>query len=779
VKRIGIGLLCCLSLVWSSDKRLITIQTLVSFPSIREVQLAPDGKWIIYTLRTTDFESNRYRRHLWKVDTQEGHPQQFTYSSGNEWHPRISPDGRYVAFFSDREDETSKKQTRVWILPANGGEARPLSLPDKDWEDFQWLPTSRGLILLGSEKAPPAVKQWQEEHKAEGLDAQVHTRPYPKRIFYRLELPADKGQLIYRGDPGIQEFQISPTGQGLVYVTNYTGDPNDWVEEDLFYLEFGNNPQPRRLTSFPGAESHPRCSPDGKWIAYLALNSPQKPFSQTEIDLISLTGKGHRRLTATFDRTIGDFWWPTSDTIYFTAALGLTNHLFATDLSGKTQALTAGAAYFHRFAFNRWGRQAAAVKETAVTLGEIVFFHHWGRPPHVLTNFSDSLRSYQLARQEIISWPSRDGRFRIEGLLVHPAQKPARPGPLLLWIHGGPAGRVDIALQQWGNFQAFAAEGFTILAPNYRGSEGYSANFQVANYRDLGGGDYQDIMAGVAEVIRQRLVAPESLVVMGGSYGGYMTNWIISHTQRFKAAVSAYGIFSLMTDFSNSDYAQWELDYLGVTYWQRPDLYRRMSPASFVDQIKTPTLIIHGSDDNNTFPSNSRELYRALKTLGTPVAFVEYPREGHGISEPGHRVDLFYRELDWFNRWLKRGTPAHYGEWVGRDWRFRVLDLQSGVKFLNRGDSLFTVISFVLDGRDSHRPLALQAQDIYLTRGQRRVKPEGVPSGELLGKIDSDPIQLQAGESSTALKVAFPGEFVPGAVFGIEGLGRSRLLPWR
>ena len=332
------------------------------------------------------------------------------------------------------------------------------------------------------------------------------------------------------------------------------------------------------------------------------------------------------------------------------------------------------------------GRSLAYVQESATALPEIFLRDEHGQA-HQLTQLNaDFAKNYLLPRQEVVSWTSPDG-LAIEGVLTLPEgeEKEKRrrgeeenqeaveaqstpnsqlstPYPLIVQIHGGPKGRSTNTLQNYSMAPVWAAEGYAVLRPNFRGSEGYGNDFAVANRRDLGGGDFNDIMAGVDWCIAQSIADPKKLGVMGGSYGGYMTNWAIGHTNRFKAAVSMFGIFHLQTDYSNSELSRWENDYAGAYYWEDPEIYRRMSPGTYLDAIQTPTLIIHGDEDSNTFISNSKELYQALRHRGVTAQFVHYPREGHGVREPNHKMDEMRRCFVWMDKYVRNGgqNPAVY-----------------------------------------------------------------------------------------------------------------------
>jgi acetyl esterase/lipase len=268
-----------------------------------------------------------------------------------------------------------------------------------------------------------------------------------------------------------------------------------------------------------------------------------------------------------------------------------------------------------------------------------------------ITDLNPDWRETGLCPQRSYRWTCDGGE--VEGLLVLPSDAPeGRPSPLVVYVHGGPHSVVQNTLKHGACLQWLARMGYAVLAPNYRGSAGYGAAFSVANRKDLGGGDYRDILAGVDSLVADGIADPERLAIMGGSYGGYMTNWAISQTDRFRAAVSMFGIFNWITDFSNSEVSNFEPDYFGGYYWEDPTLYVERSPFRHVQNIRTPVLIMHGESDSNTFISNSREMHQALRALGRTVRFIRYPREEHGFMEPRHRADMHYRIARWLEAHL-------------------------------------------------------------------------------------------------------------------------------
>ena len=363
-------------------------------------------------------------------------------------------------------------------------------------------------------------------------------------------------------------------------------------------------------------------------------------------------GTGKKNLTKDFNLAVNSFSWKDNNTILFTVDEGTNEQLYKITLSnGKIEKLTAGNMVISDISLSTKG-DLCYDSENAITLNEIFVNNK------KLTNFSQQLAQYNPGTQEVVSYKSDDGKFNIEGILFKPANfDNAKKYPLILTVHGGPYGSFKNTFSQIYGTKIWTDKGYLVFAPNPRGSSGYTDEFAQANRYDLGGGDYSDIMAGVDYIISQGSVDTTRMGVTGGSYGGYLTNWIISQNNRFEAAVSMYGLFSLFTDWSNSVQPAWEKMYLGYYYWEKQinmeNQYVSRSPAFYVQNIKTPTLIMHGDKDIYTNISNSREMYQALHTRGIPVQFVVFPRAGHGLrNEPNQYIDVVKRATNWFEKYI-------------------------------------------------------------------------------------------------------------------------------
>ena len=648
------------TILWGEDEKKLTIEDVLSFQVPRSIAISPDGSKVAFIIREPDFKESIFRSHIWLTDISRGTTKQFTYSQKSERSPQWSPDGSYLAFISTREGKP-----QIFLIPVDGGEGIRLTEAEGGVMNFRWMPDGKEIIYLTKEQPPEEKKKEKEKKKKEKFDAYVVGEEKYRNQLWKVNIESKKAVKVFDGDYGLSQFEVSPDGKRVAYVTNYTGDPNDGKRMDIWILNLENG-KADQLTNFPGAESGVSWSPDGKWLCYQKGIDPEFGPSERDLYLIPAYGGKPKNLTTALNLSVGRYkWFPEGERLIFSCPKGVYNHLFTLSLKKeKATPLTEGERFYSQFDLSRDAKRLVYLLEDSRSLPQLWTATPDNKDPKQITELNKRFQELQLASQEVIRWKSTDG-WTIEGILVKPLDyKEGQRYPLIVIVHGGPAGRIVNTLTGSRSAQLFAAQGYAVFLPNFRGSSGYDNKFVTSNIKDIGGGDYQDIMSGVDYLTERGIADPDRLGVMGGSYGGYMTNWIISQTDRFKAAVSMYGIFSLITDFSNSNIPYWEKQYLGDYYWEKIDLYLQRSAFSYVRNIRTPVLIMHGDQDANTFISNSQELYTALKLLKATYEFVRYPREGHGISrEPNHIRDLFQRQLRWFNKYIlgeeepqKKGT---------------------------------------------------------------------------------------------------------------------------
>ena len=724
-----------------------------------EVQVASDGTRIAYTLSETDWDDGRITSHIHVVTTaDDGEARQVTRGATGESFPLWSPDGKWLAFYTAREDadisdedeapDDDPKQ-QVYLLPMDGGggEAEKWTDAPEGVAAFEWLPDSSGIVYLAQEARRAPLQAFRDDKQERKDDAVVEREEHFRGQVWRIDRTDKKAKLAHPGDLGIGEIAVSPDGKSVAYVTNYTGEVNDYHKADVWLLSLETG-ETQPLTDGPGGKFHPVWMPDGQSVLFTQPEIPELSYSQENLYSVSIDGGGVECLTQNFAPDISGWravWFDGSGTLYVGAATGTTTGVYKRAGDGFVP-LVSGDEHVHDFHVGANGG-IAYVASSSADVPEVLWLAPNASEPVTLTDHNEDWQEkYRVEPTHLVRWASTED-MEIEALLTLPIDyEPGQSYPLIVNLHGGPHGRATQSLTPYNEAQVYAARGYGVLAPNYRGSEGYGSAFSTANRGDLGGGDFRDVMAGVDWAIREGIADPQKLAVMGASYGGYLTNWCVGHTGRFGAAVSKFGIFSLTTDFSNSQAPRWEQEYLGGFPWEQPGDYARLSPASYVADMHTPMLILHGEGDGNTFIANSQELYTALRLLGRIVQYAHYPREGHGFAEPQHRLDEFSRCLAWFDRYLTPNEqPRAYrvgDKIIHDDWELTVTSavLQTYTGRGEEGKARYVEAAFVLrDLSDRPRALVLGPDDVSLARvGQpatRRNRPVGLPVDVLGAKV--------------------------------------------
>ncbi len=651
-------------------KQRLTPRAFLDAKTPHSPSLSPDGRRVVFVVNEADYHESRWVGRLWLAEVPAGRARRITASYEGERDPQWSPDGRHIAFLSarpdmtepppDQEDDEDLHKEQIWVLPVDGGEAFRLTNTQEGVRAFGWAPDGKTILYLAPEARPRPIQFIRDDNRKRRVDPVVEHKEKLRQQFWGVDLEEKRPELLFTGDYGLAEFDVSPDGRYLVFNTNHSGEANDYYQYDLFVLDLEEEGEPRKLVERGGGKFQPAWSPDGRSIAFLSNLDPSLSYSQECVWLVPLEGGEPRNLFADAPYDCHQICWPRQGSLYGIVADREEGPL-ARISENDVRPITRGCCVDDFDVSDGPEQVMVVVAEDAQSLPELYLVEPDGSR-HALTELNANFgEQYHLPRQEVVRWSSADG-MQIEGLVLFPpGYEPGTRLPLVVQVHGGPKGRVTNTLRGYHMPAVYAAEGYLVFRPNFRGSEGYGNAFAVANRRDLGGGDFRDIMTGVEYLVDLGLADAERMGIMGGSYGGYMTNWAIGQTDRFKAAVSEFGIFNLVTDFSNSEISRWDPDYMGAYYWEDPDVYRRCSPATFLERMSTPVLILHGDSDNNTFIANSKEMYQALRARGVTVEFVHYPREGHGLREPNHKLDEMRRCLAWFDRFLKGdGTKPHW-----------------------------------------------------------------------------------------------------------------------
>ena len=658
---------------------------------VGEVAISPDGALVAFTVTTIDEAENRRHREIWMQELRggrpEGEPFRFTDPTREASAPRWSPDSRVMSFQSRRGEGDDAATTWFARVTFPGGEAyqiegvdaAPVWSPDGLWIAYTRRPDD-GADAENDEEgsregwiAPDAVTNTLDAERFDGRvitsmrykrDGTLTLRPHPSTRAKRqlFIVAADGATPIQRTDVAFNVGGLvwSADGERLYFTGNALED--DEYNRDLttdIYIVGRESGDPRTLTSNPGGESAPALSPTGTRLAFLQTRARGEG---TDLRVVDLAADGAfrgvpRNLTSDWDMTPGaPTWATTGDGVRFLAGVSGDRHLFEVSVTGDLiRQLTTGDRQIRSVSTSDDGRVMAYTVTDAVSPAELYVNRGDGTLQRRVTSFNDEwLAGVSLQPAEQLTWTVADGT-EIEGWLVRPVGYQAgRPYPMVLKIHGGPHGAYGNTF--FRTFHVLSNSGFFVLYTNPRGSTGYGHAFTYATKEGWGEIDSEDYLAGVdAALARYPDIDPARIGVSGGSYGGYMTNWLTATTNRFAAAVTSRSIVNWESWYGSSE-AQGLTEFeFGGPPWEQRELYRRLSPISYVEQVTAPTLIIHSENDYRTPIGDGEQWFMALKKREIPTELVRYPRSSHGLSrngEPWLLVDRLERIRSWFTHWL-------------------------------------------------------------------------------------------------------------------------------
>jgi dipeptidyl aminopeptidase/acylaminoacyl peptidase len=681
------GLSALLVLAFAADARAqarpIQLDDWYALKSIAGLAVSPDGRTTAFVVREIDRDKDRRVASLWRVATAGGEPQRLTWE-GSASDPQFSPDGRYLAFVSDRYVERvgTKKEVaergQVWVLPLAGGEAYPVTAITEGVDSFEWSPDGRALALLSRDPreeddkekeddapAPPIVVT-RLQHKRDGsgyLDLR-RRHIYLSEIGAALTDPTSpaKATQLTTGPFDDGDIAWSPDGRTIAFSSNRTEHPDANDNSDIWLVD-PKGGEPRRVTTDPGTDSAPEWSPDGKTLAYVHMPENPAVYATPRLLVIPASGGTPKDLTRGFDRHVsGAPRWAADDRALFVTLEdeGRTPLVRVTLDAQRTVIDTGDIGQFEVT-----GNQIVGLKTTPARPYEVFSLPLTGSPARQLTRVNEPLfqqLSFNVA--EAIHFKSADGT-PVEGFVVKPPDFDAsQKYPLVLRIHGGPVGQYTDAFDF--EHQYLASLGYVVVFTNPRGSNGYGEAFCKAIFADWGNKDTQDVLAGVDHVIRQGYVDSGKLGLGGWSYGGILTNYVITKTKRFAAAISGASETDMFSAFGTDDLHLWWVRELGYP-WRNLDLYRRLSPIMDVEKITTPTLLMVGDRDFRVPLPQSEQMYVALKTLKRETGLIIYPGQSHGITRPSYQVDRFRRYGLWYDKYLKgKDVEPLYERWPDR-----------------------------------------------------------------------------------------------------------------
>jgi dipeptidyl aminopeptidase/acylaminoacyl peptidase len=633
-----------------------TIDQSLAMKSVLGVEISPDGRYVAFVVTEANWEENDFTQQIWISQTATGERYQLTSGKKSSSGPRWSPDSRRLAFVSDRN---GKRQ--IYVIAPGGGEAEQLTTEDNGVGSLAWSPDGSAIAFTSSGPDAPARK----ERKEKFGDFEIVGSDYTMTRLWLVRVPADVPtdlKQLPKPEPltGPREFSVagfswSPDSKRIAFGATRDPDLGSQGTEQVYVVDLADR-HVRKLLETSGPNGDPRWSPDGRRIAFTTyVGNPFFYYANRRIAVVPAEGGTPRIATEAFDEDANLIDWG-PDGIYFGALQRTNAHLFRVDPDTRAIQRITGPGRYHvaGASFTKDHRTMAAVAAAPNEFAEAILSPVDRFEPHKLTDMGAQWKNFQLATREVIQWKSTDGT-PVEGILIKPADyDPARKYPLLVVIHGGPTG-VDTPMRAADRtypIERFAAKGALILKPNYRGSAGYGEKFRSLNVRNLGIGDYADVISGVDYLIAKGMVDKNRVGAMGWSEGGYISAFITCYSDRFKAVSVGAGISDWMTYYVNTDIHPFTRQYLKATPWEDPEIYRKTSPITYVNRAKTPTLIQHGDQDKRVPPPNSFELYQALKDRGVPVKLILYKGFGHPINKPKQQRAVMEHNYEWFSKYI-------------------------------------------------------------------------------------------------------------------------------
>ncbi len=704
------------SFAWAGSQPM-TFLDVLKLRAVSQGTLSKDGRMFAYTLSTLDWKSGNRFTDIWVTATDGSATRQLTFTgTRNETNPRFSPDAKWLAFQSDREQPVSAAAVSaegnsvsggaLYLISPYGGEARKISEGTTGTGTFAFSPDGKGIAFtegrgedrqlklydLGGSKTTLLVKHptgvvafaWSpdsstlyftspdrvDENERKRMEAHFDVRivnpvPVPHHL-WELPLNAKHARRMTSGDDfSVGQFLVSKNGDWITFTGNSMDryvDPLDRRDSEAYAYHIPSS-KVERLTTNKAPESTPIVSPDGQWVAISAPDDFSY-FRRNRVYVRPVSGGKWRKIAADWAGDVGTMEWSADSTkIYFSDGVGVSEELMAVDIvGGQVTALTRNQG-------------AAVIEYHQDTAQFVIAYENPQRPRDYylaktadlnrrdawmrLSDANPEVEQFALGSYETVRWKSSDGEM-VEGILVKPVGfDPAKRYPLIVQLHGGPASAYMLNFSSsWGTYaNVYAAGGYAVFQPNYRGSSNYGEKFRMQISGDYFRQGFDDIMSGVDDLIARGIADPDQLGMMGWSAGGHWSNWTLTHTNRFKAISSGAGAVNWISMYAETDVHPNREFYFQGTPYENWDHYIAMSPLKYIKNAKTPTLIHVGHDDPRVPRPQSEELHMALKKLGVATEFIVYPRMGHGLTEPRYQMVKMVAEYKWFEKWI-RGKPG-------------------------------------------------------------------------------------------------------------------------
>ncbi|MFW6124360.1 MAG: S9 family peptidase [Acidobacteriota bacterium] len=637
----------------AQKRRPMTVDDVLNMVQVRNPLISPDGKWVLFSQSELDWDNNKRKTKYYMVSAEGGEPFQYIGEEGGSDF-QFSPDGRFLTF-KRKKDENQQ----IFLMRTSGGEAVVLTEHESSIGDYEWGPESKKIYFVAEE---PLSKEEEKERKAgydsifvdEGPNGQTRDRWENLWVF---DVETKEENRLTDEDFMLGDFEISPDDQQIVFTARYSNRRNDRYKDEIYLFDIESK-EKKQLTQNKSPESGLSWAPNGKIIAYLSSSDELWLNRNAKIFIINVESGKSSLLSKNYEGSIRNTTWtPDSQNILFQGQQKTNTNLYSICIqSGEYHKLTDVSGSLGIGSYSRDRRRIAYI------------FSDYKTPPDVYITEVDSFNPVRLtqanpwvekelllADMKLVQWKSIKD-FTIEGLLhLPPGYEKGEKLPLILNIHGGPAGCFINSFR--ADYHIYAGLGYASLSPNVRGSSGYTDKLREGNTVQagdgIGKGDYWDLMNGVDAVVEQGYADPDKLALRGWSYGGILGGWTITQTTRFKAASLGAGVYAWPCEYGpgfNHDVRLW---HIGGTPWSNPDAWRNQSAFTHVENVVTPTFLIHGMKDTTDTEAQSMLFFTALKDIEkAPARYIRVPREPHGLREPRHQRTRYIEEIKWFQKYI-------------------------------------------------------------------------------------------------------------------------------